>query len=88
MSPLQIDLGQRATALGEDLGIDLPQRGAQLLAALSGIASHPGGIAPVARRFAPVLLDIVVRWLDSADEVGDRLAALSELAEPRPDLWP
>lgn len=88
MSPLELDVEQRATALGEDLGIQIPQRGAELLSTLSIIASRPGGIALVARRFAPVLLDIVVRWLDSADEVGDRLAALSDMAEPRPDFWP
>ena len=88
MNPLDIDVEQRATALGEDLGIQIAQRGAELLATLSSIASRPGGITPVARRFAPVLLDVIVRWLDSADDVGDRLAAISDLAEPRPDLWP
>lgn len=88
MNPLQIDVEQRAISLGEDLGIQISQRGAELLATLSSIASRPAGIAHVARRFAPVLLDIVVRWLESADEAGDRLSALSELAEPRPDLWP
>lgn len=88
LNPLEIDLEQRATSLGEDLGIQIPQRGAELLSSLSSIASRPGGIAPVARRFAPVLLDIVARWLDGADEAGDRLAAISDLAEPRPDLWP
>lgn len=88
MSPLEIDVEQRATALGEDLGIQITQRGADLLSTLSNIASRPGGIAPVARRFAPVLLDIVVRWLETANDAGDRMAALSDLAEPRPDLWP
>jgi hypothetical protein len=54
------------------------------------IAGVPGAAEPVFRRFAPLALDIVARWLDdhpSQEGWEARLAVLAALAEPRPDLW-
>jgi hypothetical protein len=45
----------------------------------------------VTKRFAPLALDILARWLDDAPAAAvweARLAVLASLAEPRPDLWP
>ncbi|KLT40914.1 hypothetical protein CC85DRAFT_321131 [Cutaneotrichosporon oleaginosum] len=97
-SPLNCDLAQRAHLLFLDLE-DLPlpasgatteARGAFLLHELATIAAVPGAAEPVFRRFAPLALDIVARWLDDhpSQKVWEaRLSVLAALAEPRPDLW-
>lgn len=64
-----------------------PTSPAALLAELSSLASNEALAGAVARRFAPLLLDILARWLD-APASEERLAVLASLAEPRPDLWP
>lgn len=102
-SPLSCDLAQRSHLLFSDLeGIPLPSTksstaegqdqasGAYLLRELAAIAEVPGAAEPVFRRFAPLALDIVARWLEdlpSQDSWEARLAVLASLAEPRPDLW-
>lgn len=102
-SPLTCDLAQRSHLLFSDLeGIPLPSTkssaaegqdqasGAYLLRELAAIAEVPGAAEPVFRRFAPLALDIVARWLEdlpSQEGWEARLAVLASLAEPRPDLW-
>lgn len=101
LSPFNLDLTERSRRLVADVPNATPgpalaalangqaAPASQLFAELAGLASVAG--EPVTKRFAPLALDILARWLDDAPAAAvweARLAVLASLAEPRPDLWP
>jgi midasin len=48
----------------------------------------PSCMTIVADTFRPVLLDLCARWLESSDELEDKLSALCFLLQPHTEIFP
>ena len=59
-----------------------------LLPTLSRFMLRPSLTMAITRTFRPLLMDLCARWLDSDEEVWEKLTALSLLIEIHEEIYP